>query len=289
MYRGIILLLLAELCFASSTVFAKFVTESADIPAIEITFFRFFFGIFLAYAVLRKSGSSIIPNHKKFVIWRGILNTFAVLLFYTAVKHTTVTNANMLNMTYPIFIFLFLPFFGTEKIKPIQVMYLVLSITGVYMVIQPNFNHILYGDLIGLLSGIVGGISVITLRKARETDSTAIIIFYLMAIGTFINGVMLLTVFKMPNLLQSVNIILSALLGLGGQIFITSGYKYIEANKGSIISSSRIIFAVILGVLFFNDRLNLELIIGGIFILFSVIQLTLSERKLVRGNLEIDG
>jgi len=288
MYRGIILLLLAELCFALATVFAKFVTESADIPAIEITFFRFLFGIFFAYALLRKSGSTLRPNNKKFVIWRGILNTIAVILFFTAVKHSTVTNANMLNMTYPIFIFLFMPFFGTEKIKPVQIMYLIFSITGVYMVIQPNFNHLKYGDMIGLLSGIVGGISVITLRKARQYDSTALIIFYLMVIGTLINGTMLLALFKMPNLQQSVNIILSALLGLAGQIFITSGYKYIEANKGSIISSSRIIFAVILGVILFHDRINLELIIGGAFILFSVIRLTLSERKQTREQLKID-
>jgi len=283
------MLLLAEFCFASATVFAKFVTESSTIPAIEITFFRFLFGIIFAYTLLRKSKASMVPNNKKFVIWRGILNTIAVILFFTAVKYTTVTNANMLNMTYPIFIFLFMPFFATEKIKPIQILYLVISIIGVYLVIQPNFNHLLYGDLIGLLSGIVGGVSVITLRKAREKDSTVVIIFYLMIIGTIINGILLLAVFQMPNLVQSAYIILSALLGLGGQIFITSGYKYIEANKGSIISSSRIIFAVILGVLFFNDRLNLELVIGGIFILFSVVQLTLSERKLARERLEIDG
>jgi len=288
MYRGIILLLLAEFCFASSTVFAKFVTELSDIPAIEITFFRFFFGIFLAYAMLQKTGLSMNPNNKKFVIWRGILNTIAVILFYTAVKNTTVTNANMLNMTYPIFIFLFMPFFGTEKIKPIQVVYLVLSISGVYMVIQPNFHHLLYGDLIGLLSGIVGGVSVITLRKAREYDSTALIIFYLMTIGTLINGLLLITVFKMPNFLEALYMISSALLGLAGQVFMTSGYKFIEANKGSIISSSRIIFAVVLGVLFFNDRLNLELIVGGAFILFSVIQLTLSERRMAKINPDVE-
>lgn len=279
------MLLLAEFCFASATVFAKFVTSSADIPAIEITFFRFLFGIVFAYTLLKKSKSSIIPNNLKFVVWRGILNTLAVILFFTSVKHTTVTNANMLNMTYPIFIFLFMPFFATEKIKPVQILYLIISITGVYMVIQPNFNHLLYGDLIGLLSGIVGGVSVITLRKARETDSTVLIIFYLMTIGTFINGILLIAVFKVPTLLQSIYIILSGLFGLAGQIFITSGYKYIEANKGSIVSSSRILFAVIFGIIFFNDRLNLELIIGGLFILFSVVQLTLSERKNIKENL----
>lgn len=281
MYRGIILLLLAELCFAAATVFAKFVTSTSDIPPLEITFSRFFFGVFMAYAFLKQTKGSLVPNNKKFIIWRGILNTIAVMLFFTSVKYTTVTNANMLNMTYPIFIFLFMPFFGYENIKPIQIVYLVLSVTGVYLVIQPNFGHLLYGDLIGLLSGIVGGASVITLRKARETDSTALILFYLMAIGTIINGMLLIPVFKMPTVEQGINITISALLGVAAQAFITSGYKFIEASKGSVISSSRIIFAVLMGVLFFNDHLNLKLIIGGLLILFCIVQMTLMERKIL--------
>ena len=117
-----------------------------------------------------------------------------------------------------------------------------------------------------------------TLRKAREFDSTAMIIFYIMGIGTIINGILLLPLFKMPNLSQAINISLSALLGLAGQVFITSGYKHIEATKGSVISSSRIIFAVVLGVLFFNENLNLALIIGTLLIIYSVVKLTLVDR-----------
>jgi drug/metabolite transporter (DMT)-like permease len=152
------------------------------------------------------------------------------------------------------------------------------------MVIQPNFSHLLLGDLLGLLSGIVGGLSVMSLRKAREFDSTTIIIFYIMGIGTLINGALMIGVFEIPTIQNAVYIIISALLGLGGQIFITSGYKHIEANMGSIISTSRIIFAAVLGICILKDKLNLELILGGLIILFSIIQLTISERKLAKIN-----
>lgn len=281
-YKGILLLIAAELCFAGATVFVKFVTNGSDIPAIEIAFFRFFFGAIWAYTMLYRSGQSFIPNNKKFVIWRGILNSIAVILFFVSIKYTTVTNANMLNMTYPIFIFLFMPLFRYEKIKPTRIFYLILSITGVYLVIQPNFNHLLYGDLIGLLSGIIGGLSVMVLRKAREHNSTALVILYVMGIGTLINGILLIPIFRIPTFIQSVNIVLSALLGVAGQVFITAGYKFIETNKGSIISSSRIIFAVVLGVILFNDKLNLELLLGGSLILFSIIQLTIREQEPVK-------
>jgi drug/metabolite transporter (DMT)-like permease len=284
MRKGIVLLLLAELCFASATVFAKFVTNSSEISPIEITFFRFFFGVFIAYVSIRKNNMSLIPNNKKFVISRAILNTIAVILFFLSVKYSTVTNANMLNMTYPIFLFIFLPLFGYEKIKTNRIIYLFISILGVYMVIQPNFSHLLFGDLLGLFSGIVGGLSVMSLRKAREFDSTTIIIFYIMSLGTIINGTLMIGVFQLPTFQNSVYIIFSAILGLGGQIFITSGYKYIEANLGSIISTSRIIFAAVLGISVFHDRVNVELILGGILILFSIIKLTISERNIARLN-----
>jgi drug/metabolite transporter (DMT)-like permease len=278
-YRGIIMLTAAELCFAAATVFAKFITNQSDISAIEITFFRFFFGIGISYWALKKTGYSFKPQKKTFVIWRGILNTFAVILFFSAVKYSTITNANMLNMTYPVFIFLFAAFFGFEKITISKIVYLVLSIMGIYLIIQPKFDHILMGDLLGLASGIVGGVSVLTLRKARETESTFLILFYLMTIGTLINGAFMIPIFKVPTLLQALLISASALLGVAGQAFITYGYKYIEASKGSIISSSRIIFAVLMGIIIFDERLNIRLIIGAILILYTVTSLTWMEGK----------
>ena len=280
MRKGVFLLMAGEFCFASATVFAKLITKSSEIPAIEITFFRFLIGIFLAWGMLRRTGASFVPVRKKFVIWRGILNTIAVLLFFTSVKYTTITNSNMLNMTYPIFIYLFIPLYGTEKIRPILLFYLLVSIVGIYMIIQPNFNHLLYGDLIGLLSGIVGGASVLALRRARETDSTPLILFYLFCMGTVINGVLLIPSFVKPSTINWIYILISAIIGVLGQIFMTSGYKYIEAAKGSLVSSSRILFALLLGVTFFSERLNTELIIGAALIIYSIISLQLPRKVL---------
>jgi len=283
------MLVSAEFCFAAATVFAKLVTNISEIPAVEITFFRFILGFILAYFALKHIGGTFSPVKKKFIIWRSILNLIAVILFFTSVKYTTITNANMLNMTYPIFIFLFAPFFTNEKIVPIQIVYLAISTLGIYLVIQPNFNHLLIGDLIGLLSGIVGGASVLSLRRARETDSTFLILFYLMGIGTLLNGLMMVPVFKTPTQQQFIFMLISGALGVAGQAFVTYGYRYIEASKGGIISSSRILFAVLMGITIFGERFNLELAIGAILILWAIISLTLQEQKIARRKMNITG
>ena len=60
---------------------------------------------------------------------------------------------------------------------------------------------------------------------------------------------------------------------------ITPGYLYMSAKSGGIISSfRRIIFASILGVVIFQDPMNMGVIFGGLLIAISIIGVTLFQR-----------
>ncbi|RPI96573.1 MAG: hypothetical protein EHM32_02820, partial [Spirochaetales bacterium] len=59
MYKGILLLLLAEFTFALSTVFGKLVTNNSAISGIEITFVRFAIGTLVV-------GSYMLYTRKSF-------------------------------------------------------------------------------------------------------------------------------------------------------------------------------------------------------------------------------
>jgi drug/metabolite transporter (DMT)-like permease len=247
-------------------------TSSSSISAIEVTFSRFFLGLIVVSAIIYKSNMSLVPNKLSLLIWRGVLNTIAVILFFLASQYTSITNTHMLNMTYPFFIFLFAPlFFRQERIAVILYLFLVTGMMGIWLVINPNFGEINRGDIFGLLSAIVAAFAVITLTMARKNDSTMIILFYLMSIGTVLNGLVMIPVFIMPEGRQWLLIIASGLVGVLGQIFITYGYKYISARAGSLISTSRILYAVILGALVFSEEITLRIAAGGLLIMLSII------------------
>jgi drug/metabolite transporter (DMT)-like permease len=276
--KGIILLLSAEICFSLSTVFVKLLTKQSEIPTIEITFCRFLFGVFAAGAILYFTKTSIIPNKINYVILRAILNTAAFILFFTSVKYTSITNANMLNMTYPLFIFLLTPFF-IKKIPTFHyIIFIICSMTGIYLVINPNFNQINLGDLYGLASGITGAAAILSLRMARKYDSSFLILFYLMAIGLIINGILMLPYFIIPAKKDVLFLVASAIIGFCGQACLTIGYKFISARYGSIISSSRVIFAAIFGITLLSEKLNIQIIIGGMLIIFSIIGIRIKEK-----------
>jgi len=47
------------------------------------------------------------------------------------------------------------------------------------------------------------------------------------------------------------------------------GYRHFDASIGSLIGLAEILFGVFFGILFFNESLNLGIIIGGLLILIS--------------------
>jgi drug/metabolite transporter (DMT)-like permease len=285
MRRGIILLILAELCFAAATVFAKFINNGTEIPAIEITFFRVFLGVILATLYMLHTKTSFRPKKVFLVVTRALLSFSALVAFFYSVQHTSVTNANMLNMTYPVFIFLVAPLFKLERMHKLSFLFLIIAMAGIYLVIFPDFSHINKGDLIGLLSGIFAAFAVITLSIAREYDSTILIVFYLMAIGTVFNAFMMAPVFIMPHGSDLPFLLGSGITGVMGQVFLTMGYKHVSAKVGSMVSSSRIIFATTLGYFFLSDALSVRIAGGGIMIIIAIIGISaLQKAKLVTSD-----
>jgi drug/metabolite transporter (DMT)-like permease len=276
---GILLLIAAEFCFASATVFAKHVTNVSDIPSIEIVFFRVSLGSLVAALYMWKTGTSFRPKKVKLVIARALFSFSALVAFFYAVEHSSVTNGNMLNMTYPVFIFLLAPLFKLEKMHKLSFLFLLTAMTGIYLVVFPDFSSINFGDIIGLLSGILAAFAIISLSVAREYDSTVLIVFYLMAIGTLCNVFMMAPVFVTPQINQYPALLASGIMGVLGQVLLTMGYKNVTAKAGSMVSSSRIVFAAIMGFFFFSETLGFRIISGGLLIIASILGISYLQKK----------
>ena len=84
----------------------------------------------------------------------------------------------------------------------------------------------------------------------------------------------MLPVFAWPHGSQWLLLLASAAVGVVGQICITYGYKYITARAGSLVSSSRILYAVVLGMLIFSEDLTMRIAAGGLLILLSIVAVT---------------
>jgi len=275
MHKGIILILFSALSFALSTVFAKITNTVSNIPAVEITFFRFITGFVIILVYVLRKRKPLKPVNLKFILLRALTNTIAVILFFAGIQYTTVTKANMMNMTYPVFVFLLAPFLAKEKNSISNYLFLLLTMAGIYLTIIPGVNvpdlaSVNKGDLFSLASGITAGFAITYLRQARKYDSSYMIIFYLMFLGSILNLFIVWPFFVIPHGEGLLYLILSSITAVAGQFFITAGYRFIDAAKGSLVSASRIIFAILLGSIIFDDPFTLRIAAGGILILISL-------------------
>jgi len=266
------LLLLSSFCFALSTVFAKFAHLAwPDLSGFQVSFFRFVIGLAFMAVFVRARGKSVRPNKVGLVVWRGILNTAAVLTLYVSLRYTTVTKANMLNWASPVFIFLMSPFINKERPSLLKYFYLLLAMVGLYFVVSPDFSSVNVGDVSAFASAILGAAAVCVLRESRKYDDSYVILFYLMAIGFVLNGLVAFPVFVFPSLEVWIFILASAVSGFLAQIAITVGTKHFEAAPGSLIMESGILFSTALGVFLFDDPLTAGLVFGGALIVAALV------------------
>lgn len=275
--KGYIYVFMSVLFFYSMTIFVKKITVSGNIPGIEVSFFRFLSGFIIVNIIKISQNRKIkVINHK--ALWaRGILNTVAVILFFVAIQFTTTTKANIYNMTYPVFVAIFAPFFLAEKMSIKKLFAVILAFGGVLFVTGIEIGNFGIGDITGILGGLVGGFAIISLRKARLTDEAFSILYYLMTIGTVVSFISFIWFFKIPSMMELILLLIVGLLSFGGQYTLTRGYKYVNALEGSIISSARIFVAAIAGALFLHESLTLAISIGGAMLFASIVIISSSK------------
>lgn len=256
-------MLLSAVLFASATGAAKYITNISDVKSIEITFFRFLFGFIFASFFIIKRKESVKPNNWKWILLRVVLNTGAVIFFFTGVEYSTVTEANMLNMTYPVFVVLMSPIINSEPVKKDVIIYLLIAMSAVYLILNPQINGFNRGNMFALISAVFAGAAVSVLRQARKYDSSFIILLYLMGLGGLLNFFLMLPVFKVPDFKTAIWMAVCASLGVLGQFSITFGYKYISAAGGAVLSTTRIFFAAVLGIVFFHEAVTVYMAVGA--------------------------
>lgn len=278
---GITLVLISTFLFSLSSYLGKIVTNTTSMSGVITSFSRFFIGAVFMFIYMLATKKSFKPSGFRFIVGRSIFSSLGIIFVSAALNYTTITNANMLNMTYPIFVVLVAPILLKEKIKKSTYFYLVAMMLGSYIVADPQFGNINRGDLLGFVSAIFTGISILSLKEARKSNEGYLIVFYVMLIGTIIN--IPFSIRDIVNFDYSAlsYVLISGVIGFLAQIFLTEGYKYVDSSIGSLVSSSRIVFSAILGVLFLNEPFNLRIILGILLIGGSLVGISgyLEKRK----------
>ncbi len=239
--------------FYLATLTIRWAAPHVTIGSAYFVFARFLlgFGVVSLTTILQKK--RLQPKKYHYLIGRTLANTFAVFCFYKAVEMGSLAEANILNMTYPLFVALFCWFFLRGQRDLLSMIMVAVAFVGIWLILSPGEIEPSLANLWGLCSGVTAAAAIIYLNISRRYHDSQTILFYMFGLGTILMLIFFHDAIFMPNLEELFYLLSCSVAGVLGQYLLTYGFLYVSAVEGSIISSSRILLAALLGPLLVAD------------------------------------
>lgn len=265
-------MLLSALGFALMSACVKQVSN-LGIPVLEIVAARAIVSCFLSYADIKRKKLSLWGNNKPLLIARGVVGAFTLMFVYYAVTTLPLAEATVLQYLHPVFTAVLAFFILKEVIQRSTLTCIILSLLGLFIIIQPNLQaegSIEYPWL-SIASGVLGAfgsaVAYILVKKLTVTDDSSVIIFYFPLVAFPISMVLLGSDFVVPSLPALGLLVLIGIFTQMGQVGLTKAFSCDDANKASAYAYVQIIFSVIIGWAYFGEIPVITTVIGGSLIM----------------------
>jgi len=265
---GPLWMLVAGLLFGCMSVFVKL--GGPYFSHIELVFYRSFLGLLLVYGIMRSQRVSIVTQHWRTHLWRGISGTVALWLYFYCITVLPLATAVTLNYTSPLFLTLFTTVVYKDKFHLPMAAAIVLGFCGVVLLLHPTMQReqVLSG-LLGLASGFLAGIAYINVKQLGILGEPVLrTVFYFSLTASVCSGVWMLFDTAHPITPHGFTI----LLGLGStatfaQLAMTHAYRTGNTLVVGSLAYSTIIFASLFGTVLWGEVLSLTAWLGIAFII----------------------
>ena len=281
--RGILSAVFATIFMGSLGVFVK----NLSISPIVITFFRLFIAaVLIFFTILIKGKIKELKNMpSKELFLSGFSLTANIVFYIIAIQKTSMSNAVFLLYLGPIFASLIAFLFLGESLRGIDILSLLMALAGILFMLKFKFNigkEELSGIVCGVLAGISYGVLIVSNRMIKQDVHLLIRGFYQFVIGFLILLPMCISLFKVDIILENIKVLLAIgfINGFLGITLMFNAIKNLKSVEYGVFSYLEVAYAVLFGVIFFSETVDIFKIIGGIFILFAGLLQVLKTHKI---------
>lgn len=261
--KGIIFILLAALGFSLMTFFVRL---SGDLPTMQKAFFRNVVALIVAGAALIKAGNGfhVGKGNRLDILLRSMFGTAGLIANFYAIDKLGIADANMLNKLSPFFAIILSIFILKEIPSRFDILTTIIAFIGALFIIRPTgaFTAV-FPALVGLFGGFSAGTAYVFVRKLGKNQVAGPVIVFVFSLFSCIVTLPFLIAGYVPMTPpQLICLIMAGVSASLGQFSITAAYKYAPAKEISVFDYTQVIFAALLGILFFDEIPQLLSIIG---------------------------
>ena len=273
--KGIFLLLIGASMLGGSGIFVKLSDSSPSL----IAFYRSLFALPFLYAWMkfeeRNDSAKIIWDKKTFffLVLGGLCFALDMSIWNWSLTFTSVANATLMANIAPVFVVIFGVLFLGYKIEIFFVVTLLLALIGVFLVILPGEQIMVFGDSLGILAAVFYAGYILSIKDLTNILQPARTLFLV----TIITTLCLLPI----SLIEADSLILSKsefFILISYAIFsqtlaqglITSGISKVSAHLSSLVLLMQPVAAAFYGWFFLHELLSPLQMAGGLIVLAAI-------------------
>ena len=267
---GMLFMILATVAFAISSAISKWQVSSYSFA--EVLFFRAIASLVTcAVLILPRTGFAVLRTTRlRDHVGRNLTQAIAQSSIVIAFGMMSLAGATAINFSSPLFAALFAAIVLREKVGPARAGALIAGFIGVLLVAGPGADVFRLGAVFALLNAVLLGSITIAVRGMSTTESVETLTMWQMiilascfTIATPVFG------FIWPSRNDLVLMLVNGVVNAAGQYLWTRSLSLAPASAVAPFYYFSLVWALVLGFLFWGDLPTLELIGGSAIVVVS--------------------
>jgi drug/metabolite transporter (DMT)-like permease len=261
--RGIAAMVLAIALFAAMDATIKHLR--ADLPAMEILFFRLLIGGLPVLWLIRREGGwgSVRTSRPWAHAGRTVLTLAALFCFFHAYRTLPLADAYTVMYASPLFATaLGVPILG-ERVGARRWAAVLVGFVGVMLVLRPGGAVLGAGGLVALAGAVFLACNMTLLRLLSRTESNAAILAWFTVVGTAASGALAAFDWHPPAGGQWLWLLAVGLFGGFGQIAITEAFRCAPVAVVAPFQYTSMIWGILFGLALFGDVPDAAMLAGA--------------------------
>ena len=248
-----------------------FVKMLPHIPPMEIVFFRCLISFLITYYLLKRKGHNILGTNRSLLMMRGIFGTIGLYCYFVILQEIPLATASTLIYFTPLFTSLVGVFLLREKMSIIQWVLLLIAFFGIILIQGFDSRVNIFYLLIGLGGSLCAAFAYSIIRYLRDKEHSLVLMIYFPMIAFPIGGLISIFNWVQPNLIDLSLLILIGVFTQFAQYFMTKAFQSEKVSKVSIVSYSELVFVLLIGNIFFDEKFEFLVYLGMILVTFGVV------------------
>lgn len=247
------MMLISVILFSLMQLFVSMTGQNVSV--FQQIFFRNLLGMIICAYFIHKEKISYFGTRQTqpFLLARSFGGFLGLLLSFYAMRHALLSDATIVTRTGPFFTTLFSVLFLKEKLTKIQIPVLCMIFLGGWLAANPSFDSSFLPLGCALLSAVCNGICYPLLRYFYNKEHAMTVIMHFSTFCTLSSLPFMLYHFTPATGIDIIYLILIALTGAFGQIFLTYAYRLGPASEIAIYDQFTVVLSIIFGFFFLGQ------------------------------------